>query len=937
MTNRYRLAVFLCILGLSPEAWTQQLPGPFEADNGLLKLGIDRNSKTWNLSEWDGEAWKVVVGGATMSLAFHDRDSLSLISEQAPLSVKTETYSDELGKGKKVDVVADGPEARWSATFVVYDDKKFLTLSAGVGNKSQSDWKPARFHLLDVKGAGHIGFDSSRVLMHVNGYQSWSNSEVVKLDSSTRNTSYWSTVFYEPDYYSSLLLGFLTNSQAVNSFSVGPLETETAQIRLSSTADLGALVVRPNREVRSDRMIISFDPSPTDNLRRYGEFLQALAPTINKPFTPSGKDAANRPGTSRVPAGWCSWYYYYQHISEDSILLNLDAAARDFREAGLRYIQIDDGYQIAAGDWNMNARFPHGHKWLTDQIHNKGLLAGLWLAPFAVAESSSVYKEHRNWLLRDAGDTLKQFFANDWWGGRIFTLDPTRPEVQLWLENLFYTIINVWGYNYVKIDFLYFPADGGKYSKPVTPAQAYQMGLQSIRRGTGSDRFILGCGAPLGPSIGLVDGMRIGNDVYAAWEGVTPGVNAAANRWFYHRTVWYDDPDCLVVRDPLTLDQARAWAGVVALSGQMNLLSDKLPALSQDRRNLIQMTLPVYGRGATPVDLFSEPREEGLMLRAADGSSSLRLPRQWKFSPGDSSIRKEKSFDDGGWKDIPVPARWENSGYPGLDGFAWYRAKFSLPAGMQRGPVKLYLGRIDDCDETYVNGALVGKSGTFPPDYATQWTAFRIYKIPENVIDWDGENTIAIRVYDGGGPGGWYSIRQLNLPTVWNLKVDEEYEKWNVVGAFNWSTDESDVTIEAAQLGLQATKKYLAYEKWSDRYLGEFKKSITLKLNPTSSQILSIHERPDHPIVLSTSRHVTQGAADIVSEEWNASTKTLSVTSGNLVEGTYSAVLYVPAGLEFDTVISPSRGDTSTISSEAMRVSFPIAKRISLSWKVKFR
>ena len=937
--NRHRIipALLAGILLLNAGARGQQLPKPFELDNGVLKIGIDRNSRTWNLSEWDGGAWRVAMGGATMSLSFHDRDSLALSSEQAPLSVKTEVFSDELGKGKKIDVVADGAEARWSIAFVLYDEKKFLTVSAGVGNKTQGDWKPARFHLLDVGGAGHIGFDSTGVLMQVNGYQSWSNSEIIRLDSAHRNTSFWSTVFFEPDFYSSLLLGFLTNSQAVNSFNVGRLDMETAQIRLSSTADLGTIVVRPNREIRSDRLMIRFDPSPTDNLRRYGEFLQMFAPVVNKPFTPAGKDAANRSGTSRVPAGWCSWYYYYQHISEDTILLNLDAAAKDFAEAGLRYIQIDDGYQIAAGDWNTNSKFPHGHKWLTDQIHNRGMLAGLWLAPFAVAESSSVYKEHRDWLLRDAGDTLKQFFANDWWGGRIFTLDPTRADVQLWLENLFYSVINVWGYDYVKIDFLYFPAEGGRYSKPVTPAQAYQMGLQSIRRGVGSDRFILGCGAPLGPSIGLVDGMRIGNDVYAAWAGVTPGVNAAANRWFYHRAVWYDDPDCLLVREPLTLDQARVWAGVVALSGQMNLLSDKLTALPQERKNLLQMTLPVYGRGATPVDLFSEPKEEGLTLRSGDGSSSLRLPNQWRFSPGDSSLWKEKGFDDSQWKDIPVPSRWEESGYPGLDGFAWYRVRFTVPDGWQRGTVKLYLGKIDDCDETFVNGTSVGKTGTFPPGYQTEWTAFRIYEIPEAVINWSGENTIAIRAYDGGGPGGFFSTRQINLPSVWNLSVAEEYEKWNVVGAFNWSNDESNVTIETAELGLPATKKYLAYERWGDHYLGEFKKSISLKLNPTSSQIISIHEKPDHPIVLSTSRHITQGAVDIVSEEWDAGTKTLSVTSGNLVEGTYSAVLYVPSGLEYEKVITPARADTSTISSEAIRVSFPIGKRISLSWKVKFR
>jgi alpha-galactosidase len=564
--------------------------------------------------------------------------------------------------------------------------------------------------------------------------------------------------------------------------------------------------------VRSDRLVISFDSSPVVNLERYGEYLQNFAPTVNKPFSPTGKGAVNKSASSRVPAGWCSWYYYYQHISEDSILLNLNAAARELKEAGLRYIQIDDGYQIAAGDWDANAKFPHGHRWLVDRIHEKGLLAGLWVAPFAIAESSSIYAEHRDWLLKDAGDTLKQFFAKDWWGGRIFSLDPTRHDVQLWLENLFYKITNTWDYDYVKIDFLYFPGEGGKYSHAVSPPQAYQMGLQAIRRGVGSDRFILGSGAPIGPSIGFVDGMRIGTDIYAGWGGITAGASAAANRWFYHRSVWYNDPDCLVVREPLTLDQARIWAAVVALSGQMNMLSDKLTGLSADRLDLLRMTLPSYGQPARPVDLFTPPRTEALTVDSPGGASAMRFPDSWKFT----------------------------------------------------------------------------------------------------------------------------RTRQSNLPSIWNLAVSKDFEKWNVVGVFNWSGDPGHVTVDLADLGLAPKKKYLVYERWSDRYLGEFKGSVELALKATSSQILSVHENPDRPVVLSTSRHLTEGAVDLADEKWDDKLRTLAVTSDNLIPGTYSAAIYIPAGFEFKDVISPMKCTAGRVSNNILKLDFTGIRRHSFAWKVRF-
>ncbi|HEY6191907.1 MAG TPA: alpha-galactosidase [Bacteroidota bacterium] len=927
------LLYLLCSIASQAPA---QITRPVQTDNGLLKILLDPNSKTWSLFERQGDAWRVAIAGATVSLAFRDRDSLILSGEQAPVTTKTDEFSDEIGKGRRIVMRAEGPEAGWAITLDLYDNKKILGLSATAANKTSSEWRPSRFHILDVGGAGYLGFDTNRVLMHVNGYQSWSNCDVVRLDSANRNTSYWSTLFDEPEVYSSLLIGFVTNSLATNSITTTPMAMETGQIQISSTSELSPLAIPPGSEARSDRMIIAFDASPLDNLQRYGEYLQMFAPSVNKPFTPAGKSTGSGAATPRVPAGWCSWYYYYQHISEDSILENLNLAAKDLKQAGLRTIQIDDGYQIAAGDWNTNDRFPHGHEWLVNQIHQKGFLAGLWVAPFAVAESSSVFKEHRDWLLRDAGDTLKQFFANDWWGGRIYSLDPTKKEVQLWLENLFYRITNAWGYDYVKIDFLYFPGEAGRYSRQVSATQAYQMGLQAIRRGCGSDKFILGCGAPIGPSIGIVDGMRIGGDVYAGWGGITPCVKAAATRWFYHRAVWDDDPDCLVVRDPLTVDQARAWAAVVSLSGQMNLLSDRLASLPADRVDLLRMTLPVYDRGARPVDLLSEPKESGLTLRPAEGDGSIPLPDQWMFSPGDSMARKDPGFDDAQWKEISIPSRWEDAGYTGLDGFAWYRVKFSVPAGWKHGPMKLYLGRIDDCDETYLNGTLVGKSGTLPPGYVTDWTSFRIYTIPEALMNWEGENTIAVRAYDGGGPGGFYSIRQLTLPSIWNLGVEKEFEKWNVVGLFNWSNDESDVAIETAQLGLSPAKTYVAYELWGDRYAGEFRNKSSYRLKPTSSQIFSIHEKLKRPFILSTSRHITQGAVDLAYEEWNPSTHILSVTSGNLVAGAYSAIVFVPQGFEFKGVVSPVRCDTTSVSGEVVKLNFTIGKKNSISWKVRF-
>lgn len=906
-----------------------------EIDNGLIKISFNKITKTWSLFEFESNLWKPVIFNATLSLSFQNGDSLVLSGESGEIISKTENYSDAIGKGKKLFIAHNSPKMQLKLDIVLYNQKKNVSINASVKNLTTDDWKTKEFHLIDIHGGGYLAFKTNNILMQINGYQSWSNSEIVLLDSIYRQTSYWSTVFYESAAQSSILFGFLTNNQAINSISTGPLEKETGQIQLSTVSDIKTVIVTSGKELQTDQLMISLDPDPHDNLERFGEHLQLFAPSINKPFTPTGKPILQNKTTETVPTGWCSWYYYYQNISEDSILTNLNFASKHLKDAGLQYIQIDDGFQISAGDWGTNKKFPHGHKWLVDQIHKKGFLAGLWVAPFAVSENSSIYKNHRDWLLTGEGDSLIEFFKNDWWGGRIFSLDPTHPEAQKWLTTLFKKIVNEWGYDYVKIDFLYFACDGKSYHQPISSAQAYQMGLQAIRRGVGSDKFLLGCGAPIGTSIGYVDGMRIGPDISATWGGITPGVNSATQRFFYHSKIWFDDPDCLVVRDPLTLDQARVWVAIVALSGQMNILSDKLVDLSAERVNLLKMTLPCFSQPAVPIDLFTQPKEMGLTIYSNDIKRSIRLPDRWKFTIGDSIEWKEPTYYDDGWQEITVPSRWENAGYQNLDGYGWYRSKFKPSADLTHGPLQLFLGKIDDCDQTFFNGNLIGKTGDFPPNYNTEWISFRIYQIPERVVNWDGDNTIAIRVYDGGGAGGFYSIKQYNLPTIWNLPIKKKFAVWNIVGLFNWTNNETSVTLNAVDLKLSPKKTYLVYERWSEQLIGEMQNEIKINLLPTSSKILSIHEKRNQPIVISSSRHITQGGIDLADVDWDTKNNILSAESENILDGSYSVTLYIPGGMQIKNVVTTARFEIQKVTDQISIIKFDRAKT-KFPWNVVF-
>jgi alpha-galactosidase len=203
--------------------------------------------------------------------------------------------------------------------------------------------------------------------------------------------------------------------------------------------------------------------------------------------------------------------------------------------------------------------------------------------------------------------------VNPAWGGQVWVLDTTRPDVRTHLEQLTRTLVAM-GWRYLKLDFTYAPSLDGEWHDPtLTPAQRVRQAYDAMRRGAGDDAFILGCGAPLGPCIGVVDGMRIGPDVAPHWEprGGIPGyedtapatANALRNtlaRDFMHRRLWLNDPDCLMLRvqhTQLTPAEMQTWAYAVANSGGMAVVSDDLGLLTEESRRLLDDVLTI-GRQA---------------------------------------------------------------------------------------------------------------------------------------------------------------------------------------------------------------------------------------------------------------------------------------------------------------------------------------------------
>jgi alpha-galactosidase len=397
----------------------------------------------------------------------------------------------------------------------------------------------------------------------------------------------------------------------------------------------------------------------------------------------AGTEMAARVPAHR-PAGWCSWYYYFRRVSEADVLRNVAALAAARKRYPCDYVMVDDGYQRAVGDWLVaNAKFPHGMGWLAEQIRTAGFDAGIWLAPFIVRPDSELFTTHPEWILRGTKGGLEPALWNPTWGWRdqAVALDTTHPEVLEWLRRLARTVRHDWGYRILKLDFLFAAAlPGVRHDRGATRAQALRRGLEAIRAGAGDDAFLLGCGCPLQPAVGVVDAMRIGPDVAPFWSnwlsrgplrdrhGVATkhAIRNTLARAFLHRHWWLNDPDCVMVRageTRLTGAEVRSLATVIALTDGLLVASDPIDALAPDRLALLERTHALAGGAAVVPDLFARDVPELLLSRRREET----LVAAFNFQ--DRPSRKILDVGVLGMMEGELKDAWDGSAWTVCDGW----------------------------------------------------------------------------------------------------------------------------------------------------------------------------------------------------------------------------------------------------------------------------
>ena len=277
-----------------------------------------------------------------------------------------------------------------------------------------------------------------------------------------------------------LVVGFLSQREQY-----GCVATNSLYNRLSVHVACDGVLV-PSRQTReTDWLVLYSVTSLVDPFARYMEISAAENKVADlKGVLPKG---------NRVPAGWCSWYHFYEKITETDLEVNLakmDAMRRynglNAARQGFNLFQIDDGYQAAWGDWTTvnPKKFPtNSLQSMVDKIKAANLLPGLWFAPFSCDQHSELAKKHFNWVLKRNGFQSRP--SNSANCGKFFYgLDVTNPEVQDHVRHTVEVATGVWGFRYLKLDFLYsavlHDAQQSYHDRTLTRAQAMWMAMDLV-------------------------------------------------------------------------------------------------------------------------------------------------------------------------------------------------------------------------------------------------------------------------------------------------------------------------------------------------------------------------------------------------------------------------------------------------------------------------
>lgn len=585
-----------------------------------------------------------IPGDVLRSEVAADTAAGTLRSSLYPRHLRSITpFDDELGSGHLLTVTHTGLPGTPDliCEFRVYENQPWGDILVSISNTTGASIELHAIHVLKS--------DAGAVL-HLNGPAS---ADRILSDNYTENPvqlmdlgepqngihlGFGSQLIYNQKSGQSLFLGALSADKLLTGFHLLSKPGTDARVLSYDVADAGTgdaigdesegfpnghpdtfrLQVPAGTSIHSERLMFAIGPDYHAQLENYGQAIRILH---------------KAPVTTPTPIGWWSWTAYYYGVSQNTVLTNAAWMAQNLESIGYKYLQVDEGYQYARGEYATpdGKLFPNGVANTAHTIENRGITFGLWVAPFEVSDRSYVYEHHKDWLVHNlAGEPIHIGRVHGPSSDELFALDTTNPGAQEYLRYTYNTLVKDWGTRFIKMDFMDTSAVEGVYYRPNTTAlEALRIGLEIIRSTVGNDVVLDKDGSFMLTPVGLVNTGRIGQDTGHTFGSTHDAAAGIAARYYMHRNFYVSDPDAFTVskqvipdrvwhgnKQPLTLDEAEASIALSAVSGGMFEIGDDLSALGASPERLALVKNPVLlemaqlSRASVPLDLMTYRPED---------------------------------------------------------------------------------------------------------------------------------------------------------------------------------------------------------------------------------------------------------------------------------------------------------------------------------------
>jgi hypothetical protein len=588
---------------------------------------------------------------------------------------------DVLGSGSEIIVTCGGlaNEPKLIYSVRIYEQEPYATIQVKVHNTTPKQVSVQRLRGVEAVGnnilelGGHAVAD--RVLSD-SFSENWPQMKIYDLGQapSGMHRGVGSQLVYNRESKQSFFIGALTSERfltvihlqaAAGGIGVTALTADsTGTTEIQRDFDLKdahpanqvelSLPLQPGEELAGERLLLEAGSNYHEQLRRYAQAVAKL------------HDAR---ASAPTPIGWWSWTAYFASINEGETLANADWQSEHLKALGYRYLQVDEGYQYARGEYTTSnaVQFPSGMRAVGNHVTGEGLTFGVWTAPFEVTSRAWVYEHHKDWLVKNAGgepiSSGKVFGDLHQNTDTIYTLDTTHPGAQEYLRQTYRTMVREWGVRFIKLDFMDTTAIEGYRHRPNTTAlEAQRVGLQIIRDAVGEDVILDKDGSPMLNVVGLVDAGRVSEDTGHWFQFTKEAATGIAARFYMNRSFFVNDPDAFNtteqqwpdfpdLKPDLPLAAAEASIALSAVSGGMYEIGDDMLVLGShaERLALVEngdlLDMAKLGRASTPIDLLSyraEDEQPSIFFLRESPRQSILTVFNWTKEARSHTVRLEE-------------------------------------------------------------------------------------------------------------------------------------------------------------------------------------------------------------------------------------------------------------------------------------------------------